>query len=148
MIKNQRQLQVSRRRAQELRDTLAELTAKPVDPAQHIHLRDLERRALQALLRDIEDEIADYTALVENPPRAITVDSLHNLPRALIQARIAAGLTHRSLAQRLGLKEQAIQRYESTDYRSANIARLAEVVDALGVRVTQELHLPEGHRDP
>ena len=143
MIKNQRQLQVACLRVKELKETLAELAAKPVDPAQHADLRDLETQALEALLRDIEDEIADYTALVERPPRTITVDTLHGLPEALIRARIATGLTHRSLAERLGLKEQTIQRYEATDYSSASLIRLAEIADALGVHVTQELHLPD-----
>ena len=59
-----------------------------------------------------------------------------------LRARIASGLTHRALADRLGLKEQAVQRYEATDYASANFGRLAEVADALGVQIRQELHLP------
>jgi HTH-type transcriptional regulator/antitoxin HipB len=33
---------------------------------------------------------------------------------ALIEARIAAGLTQKALADRLGVAEQQIQRYEAT----------------------------------
>ena len=34
--------------------------------------------------------------------------------------------------QRLGLKEQQIQRYEATDYASASLTRTREVAGALG----------------
>ena len=36
-------------------------------------------------------------------------------------------------AERLGLQEQQIQRYEATDYASASLTRIKEVVSALGI---------------
>ena len=36
------------------------------------------------------------------------------------------------------MAEQQIQRYESTDYRSASLARLCDVAKALGVTVVQQ----------
>ena len=59
-----------------------------------------------------------------------------------MQARIAAGLNQKDLADRLGLKEQQVQRYEATGYQSASLARLREVVDALGVKVRKDIFLP------
>ena len=56
-----------------------------------------------------------------------------DLPSILIKARIAQGLSQKELADRIGLKEQQIQRYEATDYASANLARIKEVVNAFGV---------------
>jgi ribosome-binding protein aMBF1 (putative translation factor) len=56
--------------------------------------------------------------------KPIPVDSLDELLRAIIEARIAAGLSQKELAERLELKEQQIQRYEATDYRSASLTRL------------------------
>ena len=53
------------------------------------------------------------------------------LPANLIKARIARGLSQKDLADRIGLKEQQIQRYEATDYASASLARIKEVVSAL-----------------
>ena len=38
------------------------------------------------------------------------------------------------LAERLGLKEQQIQRYEATEYASANLARVIEVSETLGLK--------------
>lgn len=40
------------------------------------------------------------------------------------QGRIAAGLSQKELSERLGLKERQIQRYEATDYASANLTRV------------------------
>ena len=141
MIKNERQFRVSNKRVREIRAVLASLEAKPINPDLHPQLRSLELAALSSQLVDIESEIEDFKTLIESPPETIEVESLHELPQSLIRARIARGLTHRELANRLGLKEQAVQRYEATDYISANFGRLIEVADALGVQVRQEFRL-------
>ncbi len=49
-------------------------------------------------------------------------------------------LSQRQLADRLGLKEQQIQRYEATQYASASLSRLREVAAELDV---QGLELPD-----
>lgn len=64
----------------------------------------------------------------------LELNSLEALPRALIKARIAAKLSQKDLAERLGLKEQQIQRYEATEYNSANLARVIEVSLALRIK--------------
>ena len=52
------------------------------------------------------------------------------------------GLSQKDLAEKLGLKEQQIQRYEATDYESASLSRLLEISDALGLKFTQKVELP------
>ena len=49
----------------------------------------------------------------------------------LINARIARGLSHRQLANMMGLKEQQIQRYESKDYANVDLGRVQEIARAL-----------------
>ena len=51
---------------------------------------------------------------------------LHEFRSALTGARIKAGLSQKQLAEKLGLKEQQIQRYEATDYESASLRRVSE----------------------
>ena len=85
-----------------------------------------------------EGAIAEYDALTTRPadePLVFSLDSIEALPLALIKARIAAKLSQKELAERLGLKEQQIQRYEATEYASANMARVIEVSQALGVKL-------------
>jgi ribosome-binding protein aMBF1 (putative translation factor) len=86
-------------------------------------------------------------ALRDGQVRVLQLDSLSALLDTLIRARVAAGLTQRELAARLGLKEQQIQRYEATRYSGVSLERLQSVMDALGIRIHEEIHLPatKGH---
>ena len=73
--------------------------------------------------------------------RVFVSHSFDELPAALIKARIAAGLSQKDLAERLGLKEQQVQKYEATDYTSASLERVRAVIRALGVSVKEEVSL-------
>ena len=89
-----------------------------------------------------------------NPVRVMSsaVDSFRELPQALVKARIALRLSQKALADHPGMQEQQIQRYESTDYQSASMSRLHDVVQALFVSVRLEFKdakeaVPEGTRE-
>jgi transcriptional regulator with XRE-family HTH domain len=84
--------------------------------------------------------LSEYEALRANP--GVLEADLDTLPRSLIRARIAAGLSQHELAARLHLKEQQIQRYEATEYEGVSIDRIRDVCRALGVHVRNELMLP------
>lgn len=53
----------------------------------------------------------------------------------LVAARIAQGITQRDLAQRMGVKQPQIARWEAIEYRSASLSRVNLVASALGVEV-------------
>ncbi len=90
--------------------------------------------------RDIlRDQLDRYEALRDGKIRTREVHSLRELPVLLIEGRIAAGLTQRQLADRLGLPEQQVQRYESTMYAGVNLDRLEAVVDALGLQIEERV---------
>jgi HTH-type transcriptional regulator / antitoxin HipB len=55
----------------------------------------------------------------------------------LIKARIASGLTQKDLAEKIGVQEQQIQRYEANHYGSASFDRLRTIANALKVEITQ-----------
>jgi ribosome-binding protein aMBF1 (putative translation factor) len=136
MIKNERQYAITKAQAENFANALAELKQRPSGKG-HPLLRKAEEEALRSQLADLQAELAEYDALRSGKQR-IQVNSFDDLPHALIQARIAAGLSQKQLAQRLGLKEQQIQRYEATDYASAKLSRLRAVMQALGVEVRME----------
>ena len=75
----------------------------------------------------------DYESLKAGNFQLDELNVVAELPAVLIKARIAQGLSQKDLAERLSLKEQQIQRYEATDYATASLARIMEVVEALGV---------------
>jgi transcriptional regulator with XRE-family HTH domain len=56
---------------------------------------------------------------------------IDKLPEMLIEERQRLGLTQRDVAEKLGMKEQQIQRYESTRYQSASLRRIREIAKAI-----------------
>jgi ribosome-binding protein aMBF1 (putative translation factor) len=65
----------------------------------------------------------------------ITMGSIEDLPKVLIQKRISLGMTQKELATKLGIKEQMVQRYEASGYESIGLGRLMEVWNALSVSI-------------
>ena len=141
MIRNARQYRITQAQVTKLEQVLAQVMAG-VGPSVHPRLRQAEQEALQSQVADLREQLTAYDALRARPQPVLQVPSFDDLPRALIQARIAVGLSQKELAVRLGLKEQQIQRYEATDYASASLARVTAVIHALGLTVREEILLP------
>ena len=141
MIKNERQYRITRTRADEVRRSITELTEAELPHGLDPGMRDMQLEALRSVLADLEAELDDYDALHETTLFEAT--GLHQLPLTLIRARIARGLTQRQLADRVGLPEQAVQRYEATDYAGVSFARLVEIADALEVTIHYDVRLSE-----
>lgn len=139
MIKNERQYKITRAKADELRVALAELEHAALPEGLAPEMRDLQTEALAGTLIDLETELADYDSL--HDATLIEATGIGEFPTALIRARIARGLTQRELADRIGLAEQAIQRYEAGDYAGVSFARLVEIADALEVTVHYDVRL-------
>jgi transcriptional regulator with XRE-family HTH domain len=151
MIRNERQYRTTVRQRQLLANALDELLAErshdlisaTEERADQADLRmELERSSLTGQIADLDTLIQDYEALRAGQVGVIQVSSFEELPDALIRARIGSGLTQRDLAERLGLKEQQIQRYESENYASASLSRLQEIVSALDVELDAGLEFP------
>jgi ribosome-binding protein aMBF1 (putative translation factor) len=100
------------------------------------------REGMESQLADLREELAEYEALRSGKVRELELRSLKELPEALIRARIAAGVSQKELARRLGLKEQQIQRYEATRYAGVSLERVQAVADALGVQLHERVLLP------
>jgi ribosome-binding protein aMBF1 (putative translation factor) len=106
-------------------------------------LQQLQIDSARAQADDLRVELADYELLKSGSTRTFEASSLRGLADALIKARIARGWTQRRLADELGIAEQQVQRYESTGYSAASLARLADITEALGVTVTETITLIE-----
>lgn len=140
MIKNERQYRITMTQAQSFERTIKEIEAQP-NPAIHPKLHKAELDGLRSQLKDLKREIREYEALRSGRRRVIQIDSIEELPKTLIQARIAAGLSQEKLAAKLGLKPQQVQRYEATNYRSASLQRVNEIVRVLGVKLRHPVEL-------
>lgn len=142
MIRNEREYKITKARAEDFAESLKGL-ARTLDESVHPKIRAAQTDAVRSQLADLRGEIADYEALRDGRRSVVELSSLAQLPKALIEGRIAAGLTQRQLADRLGLVEQQVQRYESTNYASASFSRLVEVAEAVGVTVQEDVFLPQ-----
>ena len=141
MIKNERQYRITKAEAEKFQGSLNGWDPTPpdgIDPVVHA----AQKSALESQLRDLRRDVADYETLRSGRQPVLEVDSFEEFPDALVRARIAVGLSQKELAERLGLKEQQIQKYEATSYSAASHARMTEVVNALGLRVRKEVFLP------
>ena len=132
MIKNERQYRITKAQAQKFSQTLDSLRQRDsesegIQPLIAIAQED----ALKSQLTDLEGELREYETLKASKFPIDELSVVAELPTALIKARISKGLSQKDLAERLGLHEQQIQRYEATDYASASLTRIKEVVGAL-----------------
>ena len=143
MIKNERQYLITQAQAKKFEEALAQFD-KNLDKREKVHplLWKAQRDALQSQLSELREELEEYEALKSGQQAVLELNSLEELPSALIKARIAAGLSQKELAERLDLKEQQIQRYEATEYASVSFTRILEVIQALGIKVREDVFLP------
>lgn len=141
MIKNERQYRITQAWVKKFRASLKELTTTSRPKEVHPKLWAAQKAGVQSQLRELEAELREYERLKSGGQTILELDSLDALPKVLIQARIAAGLTQEDLAARLGLKPQQIQRYEANDYQTASLARLLEIARVLNLRVRERAEL-------
>jgi transcriptional regulator with XRE-family HTH domain/Zn-dependent peptidase ImmA (M78 family) len=142
MITNQRQYKITCSEADRFRKAIGDLAKAPAPADVHPRLLQAEREAMESQLAELQAEIAEYDRLKSADLSIISINSFDELADGLIKARIAGGLSQKALADRLGLKEQQIQRYEAERYASASYQRLREIADALGVRIQNDILLP------
>ena len=134
MIKNERQYRITKAMAARFQNNLTILKQRPDDDGDvHPLIAKAQEEALASQLADLENELLEYESLKAGEFQLDSLKVVSDLPAVLIKARIARGLSQKELAERIGLKEQQIQRYEATDYASANLARIQEVASAFNV---------------
>ena len=133
MITNEVQYRATRAHLAKFEEAALNLVARQ----DRSKLTQLEIDAVRAQADDLRTEIEEYELLRSGGVSSFAANSLEDLAVLLVKARIARGWTQRQLADALGIAEQQVQRYESTGYRAASLARICDVAAALGVTVTE-----------
>jgi ribosome-binding protein aMBF1 (putative translation factor) len=135
MIKNEKQYRISKGALARFEESLAHLKERQasgvVNSRIHPRLQHAEMNAVRSEIEVLRGQIEEYEATQAGKRPVADLTVIETIPQALIQARIAAGLSQKDLAARLGLKEQQIQRYEANEYASASLRRVREVIAAL-----------------
>ena len=132
MIYSDKQYRLSTGELTKLRDALA---TRQTRETRQVWLKDVELAALKSQIATIEAELSHYDLLKSGEITFAKAYSLESLPSALVQARIAAGMSQTDLAERLGMKAQQIQRYEASNYAGANLERLINISKVLNVHI-------------
>ncbi|MGH2388285.1 MAG: helix-turn-helix transcriptional regulator [Chloroflexota bacterium] len=146
MITNERQYRITKTWLAKFEQggAQAEQGAAGLDPRFVQAMRD----QYEGQAEDLRAQLREYEELRAGRIRRVAVHSFADLPNALIYGRIAAGLTHKDLARRLGVSEQQVQRYERRIYRGVGIERLQVIADILGMKTSGSVSLPRRTPSP
>jgi DNA-binding XRE family transcriptional regulator len=139
MIRNERQYKITKSQIKKFKEALKEFNKQKSEA--HPILVKAQKDAMKSELSVLESHIKDYEKLRSGKYRVLKDSSFDDLAVELIRARIALGYTQKKFAERVGIKEQQIQRYEETEYSAASFARLKEIIDALGLDVKEKIIL-------
>jgi Zn-dependent peptidase ImmA (M78 family)/ribosome-binding protein aMBF1 (putative translation factor) len=143
MIKNERQLKITKSQLEKFKKHLSLIES--LDPAKKTRLIKFEEEAVREQIRLFEIEIDEYQSLWASKKTIPILESIERIPQALIEARLSLGLSQKDLADRVGLKEQQIQRYEATEFETASFARIKELIKALDLKTSEKIRLLDEH---
>lgn len=144
MIKNEKQYRITKAQVRRFQDALAELATQERPSNITPRLWEAQRQAAESQVEELTGQVEEYERLYIGRCKEVILNAVEDLPKALIRARIAAGMTQEGLARRLGVKPQQVQRYEATEYESASFARILKVVQTLGLRMPKPVRLVRG----
>ena len=97
------------------------------------------RGSYESMIRQLEDELREYDQLKAGELTLPEVERLDQIAPFIAKIRIARGVSQTELARRLGVSKQVISRYEESDYQTVAIARLQEILDAVGIKAAVTL---------
>lgn len=86
------------------------------------------------MLRDLEDQVREYDELKHGRLTIPKVKRLDEVAPFITRIRIAKGVSQTELGRRLGVSKQVISRYEESDYQTVGMAKLQEILDAIGAK--------------
>lgn len=135
MIANERQYRITKAWLARFEQDVAAHEATAPRPEIHPRIDEAMQEALASEAETLRAQLQRYERLRAGEIDGREMDSLRDLPVALIEGRIAARLTQRELAERLDVVPQQVQRWEASSYAGVGVDRLQDVADALGIQI-------------
>jgi len=132
MIKNEKQYKITKSWLKKFMDGKKKMEGLSESKEQP-WLRQAQSGSLRAQIDQFKEEIEEYEALKSGKIKVTlpSLEAITELPTLLIKRRISNGWTLEQLAKRLDMHWQQLQRYEQTDYASANLQTIQKVAVAL-----------------
>ena len=97
------------------------------------------RGSYDSMIRQLEDEVAEYDKLKTGKLSLPAIDRLDRIAPYIVKLRIAKGVSQAELAKRMGVGTRVISRHEEDEYQAVSIVRLQEILDAMGVKAKVRL---------
>lgn len=139
MITNEREYRITKAWIARFEESQIGYAARELSPNVDPRMKQVMHDALDSEIEVLRGQVDHYEQLRDGHITGREITSLKELPTALIEARIAARLTQRQLAERIGVAEQQVQRWEANGYTGVNLDRLQNIADALGVHIHETI---------
>jgi len=97
------------------------------------------RGSYASMIRQLEGELREYDQLKSGELDLPGIERLDQIAPFIAKIRITKGVSQTELARRLGVSKQVISRYEESDYQTVGVAKLQEILDAMGVKTSVTL---------
>jgi transcriptional regulator with XRE-family HTH domain/Zn-dependent peptidase ImmA (M78 family) len=140
MIATEHQFKTTSRKLNQLKLSLEALQRAKEDDGVFGRARLL---SLTETVAELEEELREYTELKAGLVPELAVESLADLPRALIKGRVARGFSQSDLASHLGVRPQQVQRWEAEEYASIAFTTLTRIADALRLDIRHRVPLDD-----
>lgn len=131
MIKNEKQYNISKKRLAELELTIATKQPKILSNSK----REGALNSVVRIKNSLKEEIKQYESLKTKGIPLRRKVSVTQLPKILIEHKIAKGLTQKQFSEMLGIKEQQLQRYEAENFSSVSFGRLMKYIELVNIKI-------------
>jgi DNA-binding XRE family transcriptional regulator len=132
MIKNEKQLKISKKK-------LVELEQKLVDTKATKELSTLKKKMIAASLENLtaqlRAEIEEYESISNGQSISFADRELADLPKLIMAYKIQNKLTQKTFSKQLGIKEQQLQRYESDDFSKMSFQNMLNLLQKIKLNV-------------
>ena|ERR1700754_2024042 len=147
MIKNEKQYSISKRRIVEANEAIDRINN---DPKKTDLRKIVLTTSLEMFRNDIIKEIAAYEKLKKDKKVFLKARQIAELPSLFTEYKIKAGLTQKEFAKKLRMKEQQLQRYEASSFKSVTFKNLVKYFDLLSLEIrikeTRFVKIRRSHR--
>ncbi len=143
MIKNEKQYKITRKTLQGISEKLAAMLVN-----EPLSLKDeLIKVSLIEMKTRMEQELEVYDQLKIRITEPFLERSIEELPDILIEFKIRMGLTQKQFAEKAGMKEQQLQRYESENFNGISFKNLLKILYSAGLEITVKGNFKEAQKN-
>ena len=139
MLKNEKQYKITKKKLDGINQNIEAMHVE----GQQLSLKSqLILASLTDMSNDMNNEIAEYELLKKDKAKILKARSLSELPSLITEYKIALGLTQKEFSQKIGMKEQQLQRYEAENFQGISFKNLLKILHAIGLDVTVKGNMP------